>query len=377
VNIKRHIITSLFVLSLPFTFYGQRFAIVSDIHGETANTLAVSNLVKSWNPDFIVTSGDNFYPFQDSIDNQVGQYYHDFIFPYVGHFGSGDTVNRFFPALGNHDYDNNGLSQYLSYFNLPGNERYYDFVKGNVHFYIINSFASEPDGTSDTSLQSHWLKSNLSHSTSLYNLVYFHYPPYSSGMHGSSVQMQWPFRQWGATAVISGHDHDYERLLVNGFPYIVNGLGGGAIYTYFLAIPGSHKHYAYKHGAILAIANTDSISFDFINNDDSLVDHYAIMNLVSGISQEQPSRGFELFENSPNPVSAVAIIKFSLPAQGKVSVALYNVMGEKVSCLPDEMFGSGMHEETLDCENLSMGLYFCKVSYRNFVKTAKLNVYHE
>jgi tartrate-resistant acid phosphatase type 5 len=38
--------------------------------------------------------------------------------------------------------------------------------------------------------------------------------------------MQWPFAAWGATAVLAGHDHDYERLTVGGLPYFVNGLGG-------------------------------------------------------------------------------------------------------------------------------------------------------
>ena len=29
---------------------------------------------------------------------------------------------------------------------LPGNERYYDFVQGPVHFFVIDSDQNEPDG---------------------------------------------------------------------------------------------------------------------------------------------------------------------------------------------------------------------------------------
>lgn len=40
--------------------------------------------------------------------------------------------------------------------------------------------------------------------------------------------MQWPFEAWGAHAVLSGHDHSYERLHApnanGGFPFFVNGL---------------------------------------------------------------------------------------------------------------------------------------------------------
>ena len=37
------------------------------------------------------------------------------------------------------------------------------------------------------------------------------------------VTMQWPFKDWGADLVLSGHSHAYERLHVGGLTYIVNG----------------------------------------------------------------------------------------------------------------------------------------------------------
>ena len=43
----------------------------------------------------------------------------------------------------------------------------------------------------------------------------------------------------GATAVLAGHDHDYERLIIDGLPYFVNGLGGGGIYQFTTPVPGS------------------------------------------------------------------------------------------------------------------------------------------
>ena len=37
---------------------------------------------------------------------------------------------------------------------------------------------------------------------------------------------QWPYGEWGADAVLAGHDHTYERLFINGVTYFVNGMGG-------------------------------------------------------------------------------------------------------------------------------------------------------
>ena len=38
--------------------------------------------------------------------------------------------------------------------------------------------------------------------------------------------MKWPFKEWGASIVLSGHEHTLERLVIDDLTYIVNGLGG-------------------------------------------------------------------------------------------------------------------------------------------------------
>ena len=80
---------------------------IGDYGNAGPDELAVAELVKSWNPEFIITLGDNNYDVgsQSTIDPNIGQYYHEFIFPYIGSYGPGDTVNRFFPSLGNHDWE--------------------------------------------------------------------------------------------------------------------------------------------------------------------------------------------------------------------------------------------------------------------------------
>jgi hypothetical protein len=159
-----------------------RFAVIGDYGSSGQPEADVAALVKSWNPDFIITVGDNNYESgaAATIDLNIGQYYHEFIFPYTGSFGSGDTVNRFFPCLGNHDWVAAGALPYLDYFSLPNNERYYDFIRGNVHFFSIDSDPHEPDGIDSGSVQGLWLKARLSQSTAQWKFVYMHHAPYSS-----------------------------------------------------------------------------------------------------------------------------------------------------------------------------------------------------
>src|SRR5687767_15509561 len=112
------------------------------------NALAVSNLIKSWNPQYIVSVGDNYYPADVTLDNVVGRYFHDYVSPYTGSFGAGSpSGNRFWAALGNHEYEHSpGASEYLSFFTFPGNERYYKLTQGNVDWFILNSNPEEPHG---------------------------------------------------------------------------------------------------------------------------------------------------------------------------------------------------------------------------------------
>src|SRR6266496_6790318 len=73
-----------------------RFAVIGDYGSSTTAERDVATLVKNWSPDFIITVGDNNYPdgAASTIDANIGQYYHSFIYPYTGSYGAGATVNR-------------------------------------------------------------------------------------------------------------------------------------------------------------------------------------------------------------------------------------------------------------------------------------------
>ena len=230
----------------------------------------------------MITVGDNNYPNgeAETIDENIGQYYAGYIHPYQGAYPSAaaqDGVNRFFPSLGNHDYTGpDGPQPYFDYFMLPGNERYYDFVWGPVHLFALNSDFNEPDGVGANSLQAQWLQQGLAASTAPWKVVYMHVPPYSSGHHGEGAWMRWPFGAWGASAALSGHDHHYERLQVDGMTYFINGLGGGAIYAVGEPVPGSQALFTGQHGAMRVEASADRLTFQFETVGGQVIDTYTM-----------------------------------------------------------------------------------------------------
>ena len=246
----------------------QRFVVIGDYGASGPEEAKVAELARSLKPDFIVTTGDNNYPLgaAATIDENVGRYFHEFISPYKGNFGRGASDNAFFPSLGNHDWYSLGARPYLDYFSLPNNERYYQVVRGNVQLFALDSDSNEPDGTTLDSAQGRWFEAHIKASTVPWRVVYFHHPPYSSGPHGSTFGMRWPFREWGASVVYSGHDHTYERFEVDGFPFIVNGVGGNELYQLVTPLPGSVVRHADVHGLVLVTVTATEFVSRFLDS---------------------------------------------------------------------------------------------------------------
>jgi tartrate-resistant acid phosphatase type 5 len=255
-----------------------RFAVIGDFGADSRDEARVAALVKSWRPDFVITTGDNNYPSgaASTIDANIGKYYSEFIGNYRGRFGAGSPANRFWPSPGNHDWIS-GLGAYLDYFTLPGNERYYDVDLGLVHLYALDSDPHEPDGVGSDSVQATWLKDRLTSSKSCYDVVFFHHPAYSSSEHGSSKFMRWPFRAWGAEVVLAGHDHSYERVLVDGIPYFVIGLGGASKYG-FPRDPLAETQFRYNEdfGAMLVDAAATGVTYQFFTAEGAKLDSLAV-----------------------------------------------------------------------------------------------------
>lgn len=265
-----------------------RFVLLGDFGFDDGNELAVASLVKAWKPDFIVTLGDNSYPdgTAATIDETIGKYYGDFISPYKGKYGSGSSSPRFFACLGNHDWNSGSVKAHEDYFELPNNERYWELSKGPVRFFCADSDMQEPDGTSADSAQGKWIQGKLQAAKDPFRIVVFHHPAHSSGQHGSQAYMQWPFDAWGASAVYTGHDHDYERFDFGpgSIPYVVQGLGGADLRPMATSRAGSVIAYSDKHGATFVEADSKYADFSAVTVGLDRIDEHVL------VSEEEAAR---------------------------------------------------------------------------------------
>jgi len=103
---------------------------------------------------------------------------------------------------------------------------------------------------------------------------------------------------------------------------------------------------------------------------------YNSPTLVSiGTSGNNPSQlitGYELKQNFPNPFNPSTTISFSIPKQGFVTLAVYDMLGKQVSSLINEVKATGNYEVSFNASNLSSGIYIYKLSAENFTASKQM-----
>jgi len=91
---------------------------------------------------------------------------------------------------------------------------------------------------------------------------------------------------------------------------------------------------------------------------------------VENYSDSKPQQ-FELGQNYPNPFNQSTTINFSVPIKNKISITIYNVIGEAIEVLVDKEMQPGKYRVRWDASNLPAGVYIYKMTAGRFVDYKK------
>ena len=254
-------------LTLPLQTDSVRFGVIGDNGtGEVAQYEVGQQLAayhEKFPVTFVIMMGDNLYGSQRPQD-----FVKKFEAPYKLLL---DAKVDFYASLGNHDDPN---QRFYAPFHMAG-QRYYSFKKGNVRFFALDSnYMDRPELA--------WLESELKYSGSDWKIAYFHHPLYSSGMHGSQVDLRVVleplFVKYGVDVVFSGHEHFYQRLKPQkGINYFVSGAAGelrrGDIRPSDLTAAGFDADRSF----MLIEVSGKELSFQAISRTGTTVDHGTIL----------------------------------------------------------------------------------------------------
>jgi hypothetical protein len=99
---------------------------------------------------------------------------------------------------------------------------------------------------------------------------------------------------------------------------------------------------------------------------------------ASAAEQSKPTV-FNLEQNYPNPFNPETVIKFSLPEDSKVTLRIYNVLGQVVNTLVDQALPAGNHSVIWDGKNeqgtdVASGVYFYRLKATSYESIMKMTL---
>ncbi len=94
---------------------------------------------------------------------------------------------------------------------------------------------------------------------------------------------------------------------------------------------------------------------------------------VSNEFEDKPVT-FGLEQNYPNPFNPSTTIKYSVGESGPVSIAVYNVMGQKVADLVNATRGAGEYQVTWNASNNASGIYYYRLTSPGQVITRQMTL---
>lgn len=174
----------------------------------------------------------------------------------------------------------------------------------------------------------------------------------------------------------------------------------------FYALSGPIKYYRLFHSDtdVVAIGNfgvvsttqtvdytKDGVWYDFFNNTKINVTggqyqiqlepgeyrlfttkKFDIVPITSELEENYSPTSFTLHQNYPNPFNPSTNINFDVPKIGQVTLEVFNILGQKVATLVNEIKTAGSYTVRFDASGLSSGVYIARFTADNKVQTQEM-----
>jgi hypothetical protein len=95
--------------------------------------------------------------------------------------------------------------------------------------------------------------------------------------------------------------------------------------------------------------------------------------LTTGISDFDPVVfNYNLIQNYPNPFNPTTVISWQLPVSSPVKLTVYNIAGQKVVTLVDDIQEPGFHSMEWNAVDMPSGVYFYRLEAKGYSEIRKM-----
>jgi Uncharacterized protein related to plant photosystem II stability/assembly factor len=177
---------------------------------------------------------------------------------------------------------------------------------------------------------------------------------FSAVQNGKNVKLS-----WSTATETNNRGFEIERKLNDAaFTTIAFKAGAGT--------SSDTKNYSFSDDVSLLKATSATYRIKQVDFDGSYsYSKEVVVNLTAPVE-------YSLGQNYPNPFNPTTSIKFSVANAGKVSIKVFNSVGQEVSTLVNEVKEAGTYEVNFNAGNFSSGVYFYEINAGNFSSTKKM-----
>lgn len=123
----------------------------------------------------------------------------------------------------------------------------------------------------------------------------------------------------------------------------------------------------------VVISDSGDIYIISVNESNHLVLNKAKLDPVTSVEEDYSIiNSYELYQNYPNPFNPVTTIKYSLKNESKVTIKVYNAIGQEVKVLADEVKPAGYYEIQFDASYLASGMYIYRMQTADYTLSRKM-----
>jgi len=156
------------------------------------------------------------------------------------------------------------------------------------------------------------------------------------------------------------------------------------IFNYVSFDPDSSRYHDHPIGIIHHGANnitgvvefplyyvSEPTSFEIFQN---LMEEFGEISLGADNFDEKLPLTTEIARNYPNPFNAETVLKYRIAKPGEISIAIFNIIGQKIATIRDGFESAGEHNVRWNAGSLPSGIYFARLTTLSETRTIKLTL---